>query len=241
MLAPASRDCLIVPSRVSLVMIRIGIMRFSLSTLRRIARVSERPPCGGRRASQSRMSIFCALKVWRTSIEFLTSRTLLVPKPRSMPCAIIDRYELGSAIRTTKSRRFMVGLAAIPYSSSPTMQTETTLSRRVRGRQSRNQRSPAAPDGRNIVYAVRKGHKRDAGADPRVRAKSFESWNGHRVLTMPSHKSIHPIRDSVPRYFAIKDRLDAVQRLTGGIRRRQITWHLMGIWTGSALRKRNRK
>jgi hypothetical protein len=63
MFAPASRALLIVVSRVSLDMSRIGIVRFTLSALRRMVRVSTRPPYGGRRASQSRISIFCADRV----------------------------------------------------------------------------------------------------------------------------------------------------------------------------------
>src|SRR5262245_51913169 len=45
---------------------------------------------------------------WRTLVLLLASRTLLLPKPRSMLCISMDMYELGSATRITKSRRLML-------------------------------------------------------------------------------------------------------------------------------------
>jgi hypothetical protein len=57
MLAPASRPALMVASRVSLVMTRIGMVRFSLFGLRLMVRVSANPPCGGSAPSHSMTSI----------------------------------------------------------------------------------------------------------------------------------------------------------------------------------------
>src|SRR6202051_2357530 len=52
-----------------------------------------------------------AVSAWNTPMELRASSTLLEPKPRSMLWMSMDRYELGSAIRITRSRRFILGLA----------------------------------------------------------------------------------------------------------------------------------
>ena len=108
MLAPASRALLIVLSRVSLVMMRIGTVRFGLLILRLMACVSFKPPCGGSRLSQSMMSIFCSVKIWMASIELRASTALFAPNPRSMLLASMHMYGLGSATRITRSRRLRV-------------------------------------------------------------------------------------------------------------------------------------
>jgi hypothetical protein len=94
MLAPASRACLIVDSRESAVIIKIGMVRCSLSFLPRIARVSWRPPCRGSRASQTKRSMRWAVSAWNTPIELRTSSTLLEPKPLSMLWISMLMYEL---------------------------------------------------------------------------------------------------------------------------------------------------